>query len=82
MVQKIVQIGNSQGVILPLQIRKQLGLRKGAKVVVELNADKQSIVISKAGRVQGVTSVSPDFFKALERVNKRYGSALAELAGR
>lgn len=81
MVQKLIQIGNSQGIIIPSEVRKRLGLKKGSKVTLELGLDGRSFVVTKDDRRQRLsTSVTPDFLRALERVNERYGPALEKLA--
>lgn len=79
MAQSIIQIGNSEGVAIPKEIRKKVGLKKGVKVDVELTHDNR-VVISKAGSKKPTTSITPEFIETLKRVNKRYGLALKKLA--
>ena len=78
--QTVFKAGNSEVIAIPSEIRKQMNLKKGSKVVLELGADGKTLIISKAGRGKKVSSVTPEFIKTLERVNKRYGPALAKLA--
>lgn len=76
----MVQIGNSIGVVIPALVRKRLGWQKGSKVYIDVAADGKSVIMSKAGEAGRTSSVTPDFLSRLERVNKRYGAALAQLA--
>ena len=78
--QTIFKAGNSEVIAIPKEIRKQMNLKKGSKVVLEVAADGKTLIVSKAGRGKKVSSVTHEFIKTLERVNKRYGPALAKLA--
>jgi antitoxin component of MazEF toxin-antitoxin module len=79
-VQTVFKAGNSNVVAIPKFMSEELGLAKGSKVQLELAVDRKTLLISKAGSARRSLSVTPDFIKILEGVNKRYGSALAELA--
>lgn len=79
MIQHIVQIGHSAGVIIPSDIRKQLGLKPGMKVSVDVSVDKRALMVTKHD-VKHVSTITPHFLDVLERVNKRYGAAFAKLA--
>jgi len=78
MQQRVIQIGNSTGIVIPKKLRLEAGLKMGSKVLVELGLDKQSLVISKSD--QSNTSLTPNFLRKLEKINKRYGLALTKLA--
>ena len=82
MEQKIIQIGNSTGVILPKSLLAKAGLKPGTKVVIEEDAGSDSLIISKMGSKNHRSSLTPQFMEMLEKVNKHYGSALRELARR
>jgi len=79
MIQTVVQIGNSEGVAIPKDIRNKAGLKKGVKVNIDLTHDNR-VVISKSGSRKVATSVTPEFLEILEGVNNRYGPALKKLA--
>lgn len=82
MEQKIIQIGNSAGITLPQSLRSEVGLKTGDNVVVEHDKKSEAIVIRKKGRKAFFASISPRFFRIVEKVNKQYGSALKELANK
>jgi bifunctional DNA-binding transcriptional regulator/antitoxin component of YhaV-PrlF toxin-antitoxin module len=80
MSQVVIQIGNSEGLILPKDVRNKTGLKKGVKFYIEITPDNR-VVIGKVGSKKGkVSSVTPEFAKMLEEVNDRYGPALKKLA--
>jgi AbrB family looped-hinge helix DNA binding protein len=80
MTQTVIQVGNSQAVVIPNEIRTKVGLKKGSKIDVELAADGKTVLLSKAGTKKTSSSITPEFIKILEGVNKRYGPALRKLA--
>lgn len=79
-IQTVFKAGNSNVVTIPKSLSRQLGLKKGSRVVVELGADRKTLVITKTGYTHKVSSVTPNFVNTLDGVNKRYGPALAKLA--
>jgi len=79
MTQVITQIGNSEGVAIPREIREKSGLKKGVKVNIELTHDKR-VVISKVGKTRQATSITPEFLEIVKGINKRYGPALKKMA--
>lgn len=81
MQQKIIQIGNSVGLILPQNIREKLSIKHGDSVVIETGEDNESITIRRMG-ARVVKTVSPRFLRIIEKVNKHYAAALTELAGK
>ncbi len=85
MVQKLIQIGNSQGVVIPSHIRKQLGLKKGSSVVVEQVPGREAIVLRKAGKRKKISRssvVDREFKKWLDNVLVEDAEILDELAVR
>lgn len=80
MTQKIIQIGNSTGVIIPKSIMAKLGLKPGEEVTVEEDTTMKTLTITKKGQKTKLSSITPDFLTILDRVNKNYGAALKELA--
>ena len=79
-IQTVFKAGNSNVVTIPKSISDEVGIKKGSKVIIELAADGKTIVLSKAGARKNTLSITPEFLRTLERVNKRYGPALAKLA--
>ncbi len=80
MQQKIIQIGNSTGIIFPKDLLEKKGLKAGAQVFIEENTDDNLIIISK--NKGAYSSITPAFIKILEKINKNYGIALRDLAQR
>lgn len=78
MQQKIIQVGNSTGVIIPKSLLDQVGLQTGSEVEIEQDTQTNVLVISKKGQKR--SSVSARFLEILERVNQKYQAALKELA--
>jgi len=74
MQQKIIQIGNSTGIIIPKSLLDQVGLQAG-------NEDKtdNTLIIAKKG-MKAKSSINTHFLNVLEKVNNQYSSALKELA--
>lgn len=81
MTQTIINIGNSQGVILPKEILKKLKITKGDAVDIDLEDDSR-VVISKKGLKKTKAKVSPELLSWLDAFNKRYKNALQELASK
>jgi putative addiction module antidote len=80
MQQKIIQIGNSTGVILPKAMLEQLGLRSGSEIEIQEDIQEQSLVITKKGAGKKPSTLNDHFFRVLEKVNTNYGTALKTLA--
>lgn len=80
MMQKIIQIGNSIGVIIPKALSGN-SLKVGEMVSVEKDQVSDTYTISK-NKKTGISSMTPHFFAILDRVNNQYGKALREIAER
>ena len=81
MEQKIIQIGNSTGVIIPKALLNQIGLETGQEVLIEQDPTTNALIIIKKG-TKIKRPIAPEFIDILEKVNKQYGSVLRELAER
>lgn len=79
MQQKIIQIGNSTGIILPKALLQKLGAKEGMQLTIQESPYDDSLIISKSGK-KSTSSISPRFMEILEKVNRNYGAALAEIA--
>ena len=80
MQQKIIQIGNSTGIIIPKILLDQVGLYAGNEIEIREDKTDNSLIISKKGAKLQSASLNKHFFKILEKVNKNYNSALKRLA--
>ena len=80
MTQKLIQIGNSTGIIIPKVLLETLGLKPGSEVNVETDKNTRSLIIQIKGVSLKSTSINTHFLKILDKVNNEYGRALQELA--
>lgn len=78
--QTIFKAGNSDVVAIPLEVRKKTGLKTGSNIIVEVAPDGETVVISKAGNNINRSFITPGFINWLGDFNKKYGSALRDLA--
>lgn len=78
--QKVIQIGNSTGVIIPKTLLDETGLKPGSQVTIEKDPQDGSLVIREKGKARKKITITPEFLDIIDRVNKQYGSALKELA--
>ena len=81
MTQTIIKIGNSEGLTLPKELRKKVGLKKGAKVDVSIDINN-NILITKQGKKKKVSPITPEFLSWMKKFSKEYGPALKELANK
>lgn len=79
MIQKIIQIGNSIGVIIP-QILAKNNLKPGDTVYIDKDPSSNMFIINKDKK--NSSSITPHFLSVLDRVNKQYSKTLKELAQR
>lgn len=82
MQQKIIQIGNSSGIILPKELMSDLGIQAGSVVELEKDATGKGFHVSKKGIKATSSSITPHFLHILDKVNKQYSYALKELANK
>lgn len=81
MEQTVIQIGNSIGVVIPQVLQKGNSIKVGDKIIVEIEPVSKAFIVRKRGSVRP-SSITPEFLSIVDRVNKRYGRALQELAGK
>lgn len=79
MEQTLKQIGNSVGIIIPKSLMKRMGIKKGSSVVIQELENNDSFTVYKKEAAKR-SSITPEFVKIVEGVNKRYGQALKKLA--
>ena len=79
MQQKVIQVGNSVGVVIPSVIRKQNGLRPGSKVTVKQISAGILIAPSKK---QLAGNVDAKFAKIVDEFITQHEDVLKELANR
>jgi len=79
MLQTMIQIGNSVGIILPKDVREEMGFRIGDKIVVEKKNNK--IVLSSAKKKLS-TGVNAKFMKMVDDFANEHKDVLEELANK
>jgi putative addiction module antidote len=82
MQQKVIQIGNSSGIIVPKELMAEIGIKTGSIITLEKDATGQGFFVSKQDKKTLSSSITPHFLGVVEKVNKKYSSALQELAGK
>ena len=78
MIQKIIQIGNSTGIIIPKSVLDQLGLKPGSEVKIDTDNTTKSLIIQDKNTTVKTSSITPHFLKVLDKVNSQYSTALRE----
>lgn len=80
MTQKIIQIGNSTGIIIPKALLDSVGLQAGSEVSVLSDAQSNTLIIQDPQKAKKDSLITPHFLTVLDKVNKEYAGALQELA--
>jgi len=79
--QTVFKAGNSEVVAIPNEIKKELNLKKGSKVVVQKIPDSEAFIVKKADqKVKNKSLSSDEFDKWLENVLGEDKKILDELA--
>ena len=78
MQQTVIQVGNSLAVTLPAAFVKASNLKAGQKVFVEADAEMDLMQIKTQS--QKGTTLTPEFYQWLKKINATYKNALTELA--
>lgn len=79
MLQKIRQVGNSAGILIPQEILRELNFRVGDQINVDKKGDKIVIVSPKKKLAKGVDA---KFAKMVDEFIEDHKDVLAELAKR
>ena len=79
MIQKIIRVGNSLGIIIPNEVARKSNLKVGKKVFIDKDPNGSTVLISENANTFK-SSVTPDFLKIVNSINKKYGTALRNLA--
>ncbi len=77
--QKIIKIGNSAGIILPMDFIKSAKLKVGDKVEIEYNKTYDVILITST-KYKNKIMKQFEFFTWLEEYTKKHKDLLKELA--
>jgi len=74
MTQKVLKVGSSAAVVIPKKSLKELGIKPGDEVSVEIDRKKRAVMIKPA------IEIEPELLEWTNRFIKRYGPALRALA--
>ncbi|MDH4161152.1 MAG: AbrB/MazE/SpoVT family DNA-binding domain-containing protein [Nitrospirota bacterium] len=77
---KVVSIGNSTGVSIPVNILEKLELSAGSEVDIELDEERGRIVIEPVRKKQKVKGIDKEFVGQVNEFIAKYRPALKELA--
>lgn len=77
---KVVSIGNSKGISIPVDILNKLELATGSEVDIELDEEHARIVISPVRKRKNVPGLDREFVGQVNEFIERYRPALKELA--
>ncbi|NTW58729.1 MAG: AbrB/MazE/SpoVT family DNA-binding domain-containing protein [Nitrospirae bacterium] len=77
---KVVAIGNSKGVSIPVEIPNKLDLAAGSDVNVELDEEQERIVITPVRKTRKVPGIDKEFAGQVNEFIEKYRPALKELA--
>ncbi len=80
MERKLISIGNSLGVSLPVELLRKYSLEKGDEIIIADIDGK--IVLSKKQRVPLIKGISDDFFHVLNESVEKYDAAIKGLVDR
>jgi len=81
MEQTVIKVGNSLAVTLPASFVKEKKLKAGQKVIVRQDLEIDAVVIAPEGSpIKKSSGITPEFLEWLEKFNKKYKTALSELA--
>ena len=77
---RVVQIGNSGGILIPKETRRVMGIRIGEKVSADLKDKKLTIVNPKVNKAK--SGVNTKFAKIVDEFMDEHEDVLAKLAKR
>jgi antitoxin component of MazEF toxin-antitoxin module len=79
MKKKIIKVGNSLAITLPVDFVKKVGLQAGNEVSIEVNPEAGMLLLKDKSK-DNTASLSPEFFEWLEATSKENKELIKELA--
>lgn len=79
---KLVKVGNSDAIIIPKNLMEKHGWTTGQEVNLSSLPTMHGIIIHSEGEDAAVSDLTPEFFSWLKNFNKKYKTALTELANK
>lgn len=78
MEQTVIKVGNSLGIILPKYIVKELNLKLGQRLYLDVYQNEKTLTLRlNKNMAKGIT---PEFIKFLDEFIKKHHSSLSKLA--
>ena len=77
--QKIIKVGNSLAITLPVSFVREGNLKIGDELVVETTPAYQTMFV-KPKKMANKKHLTPEFYNWLENVSKKYEDVIKELA--
>ncbi len=78
MEQTVIKVGNSLGVILPKHILKNLNIKRGQKLYLDVYEEEKTLTLRvNKNRAKGIT---PEFIKFLDEFQKEHSYSLSKLS--
>lgn len=80
--QKIIKVGNSLAITLPVSFVKEGNIKAGAEVIVEQNAAYKTLYVKPASAKYSKSKLTPEFYEWLDDISKKYKDVIKELANK
>jgi putative addiction module antidote len=80
MIRRLFKTGNSVVISLPKEILESLGLSDGENVSLELDRQRQRLIITPSEKSLAVVGVDEDFSRYVNEFIEQYRPALDQLA--
>ena len=80
MLRRLFKTGNSIVISLPKEVLDSVGLAEGESVSLEVDHERQRIILSPAEKPLAIAGVDEDFARQVKEFIDQYRPALEELA--
>ncbi len=80
MIRRLFRTGNSIVLSLPKEVLDDLGVKDGEQVNLELDHERQRLIITPAEKPYAITGVNEEFARQVNEFIEQYRPALDELA--
>lgn len=79
MIQKIIKVGNSAALTLPIEFLQEANLHIGDEMIVETSVAAKMFMAKKTKQT-GRMNLTPEFFAWLDEISKKYKVVIKKLA--
>ena len=77
--QKIIKVGNSLAITLPVSMLREGGWKLGDEVIIE-HSPTYDFMVLKPKHLANKTFLSPEFFSWLDEITEKHADVIKELA--